>query len=704
MCNHPWIVSAPKSPLLLAVLCTGVVLWVAIVISPAISAEAENSALDGALAVLGKLELGQDLAPFRPIREAVAAARNDDMVRADIESRLVAVLQSDATDLAKDYTCRELAVVGTDASVPALSALLPTSRNAYMARYALEGIASPAAQQSLREMLAKVEAPQKLGIVISLGRLADTKAVSVLAPLLDQEDDELRKATLVALGRIGTGAAADLLQAFSAKAPEPLRVTLIDAQLEAAETLCRRGEHAAAATICQSLLNADAERVRAAALRCLIAARPAESLDMILTALAAEESWKRAVAADCVVALDKPDQIQVVAAAVDQLPAAGKIAALHSLKDRREAAVREAALNALADPNIEVRTTALAALVASATPADVPSFASMVATAENLQLRDAAFETLRLMPAAGANEALSSWMIQQPELSAEVVRCALARRSQAFVPALLHAAGSPVEATRKEAFKALEIMSTAKDAPALVALLSKTPPGEEREAADRAVWMSCQQIADPAERSVPLLAALESAGPDAQAALLPTLARIGGEPALARVRQAMKSDDHAVRDAGYRSLANWPDATVADELLEIAKTSDVESYRIWALRAYARVVGLPSDRPPQQTFEMLNGALKMATRTDDKKLIISRLEAVRVPEALALLLSLAENAELADAALPAVFTLAKGLSQSHPDEAAAALKRIQPLTKDEATLQQIPKVLRDIEARKQGKK
>lgn len=704
MCSHPRFVSALKSPLLLAVICTAIAFWGAIAVSPALSAEAENTALDSAFEALCKLELGQDLAPFRPIREAVAAARNDDKVRADIESRLVAVLQSDATDLAKDYACRELAVVGTDASVSALAALQSMPRNAYMARYALEGIASPRARQSLREMLAKAETPQKMGIVISLGRLADTEAVSLLAPLLDQEDDGLRKATLVALGRIGSGAAADVLQAFAAKAPEPLRLTLVDAQLEAAETLCRRGEHAAAATVCQSLLNADAERVRAAAFRCLIAAKPAESLDMILRALAAEESWKRAVAADCVVALDKPDQIQAIAAAVDRLPAAGKIAALHGLKDRRDAAVREAALHALADPNIEVRTTALAALVASATPADVPSLASMVATAEDPQLRNAAFETLRLMPAAGANEALSAWMIQQPELSSEVVRCALVRRSPAFVPAFLQAAESAAAATRKEAFKALEIMSTAKDAPALVALLSKTPPGEEREAADRAVWMSCQQIADPAERSAPLLAALENAGPDVQSTLLPTLARIGGVQALARVHRAMKSGDPAVRDAGYRALANWPDASVADELLDIAKTSDVESYRTWALRAYARVVGLPSDRPPQQTFEMLSGALKMATRTDDKKLIVSRLEAVRAPEALALLLSLVENAELADAAVPAVFTLAKGLSQSHPDEAAAALEKIQPLTKDEATLQQIPKVLRDIEARKQGKK
>ena len=97
-----------------------------------------------------------------------------------------------------------------------------------------------------------------------------------------------------------------------------------------------------------------------------------------------------------------------------------------------------------------------------------------------------------------------------------------------------------------------------------------------------------------------------------QCAVLPSLARLGGEKALAAVRAAMKSADQAVRDAGHRALANWPDASVADDLLEVVKTSDVESYRIWSLRAYARVVSLPSDRPPQQTFEMLRGAMALA--------------------------------------------------------------------------------------------
>ena len=294
----------------------------------------------------------------------------------------------------------------------------------------------------------------------------------------------------------------------------------------------------------------------------------------------------------------------------------------------------------------------------------------MAATARGASVREAAFETLRWMAAPGTNQALQSLLEQESKPGPLLLGCAPARRVAEFVPAFLAAAQSGDEATRRAAFQALEIMATEREAEALVTLLGKTQPGEERDAADRAVWRACEQIPDPAARTAPLRAALEQADAAAQGALLPTLARLGGEASLTTVRRAMQSSEQTVRDAGYRALANWPDDSAAAELLEIAKTSDVPAYRISSLRAFARVVSLPSDRPPQETFQMLKAAWELAARTEDKQLIISRLAVVRVPEALTLLLSFLNQPELRTAALPAVFTSAKGLSQSHPDQRA----------------------------------
>jgi len=671
---------------------------------PAAPASGENPALDAAFQKLAALESGQGLDILHPIRQAIVQSRADEKVRTDLEARLIAILQGDATDLAKDYACRQLVIVGSDASMPVLAELLPNPRLSYMARYAMEGIGSPAAIQTLREMLGKTGGRQKVGVVISLGRLAAGSAVSELSALLGEEDDELREVAVVALGRIGTIPAADALRDFADKAPEGLRNAVVDAELHAAESLCRQGEYQAAVGLCESLLSADSERVRAAAFRGLISAKPSESLAMILAGLGAEEPWKRAVAADCVVELEKPEEIRIVASAVPELPVPGKIAAFVSLKDRCDPAVREAALASLDQADTEVRTAALAALIASGTAEDASTLADLASTAEDLQVRHAAFETLRLMTAGGTNQAMIALMNEAKTPNPVVMKGALARRSPEFVPAFLKAAESSDAATRLDAFKALEIMATEKEAQSLAGLLCKTAPGEEREAAGRAVWMSCEKIPDAALRSAPLLAAMEKTDAAGQCALLPSLARMGGERTLTAVHSAMQSENQAVRDAGYRALANWPDATVAGELLDVAKTSEVESYRVWSLRAYARVVSLPDERPAQQTFEMLQSAMELATRTEDQELIISRLESVRVPDALALLLSFLDNGELKKSAAAAVFTLAKGLSQSHPDQAKAALERVQTMTKDGAILQQIPKVLRDIEARKQGQK
>lgn len=666
-----------------------------------VPAAVDGPALDAAFQALWQLEAGQSLQPFQPIEVAVDAAREDAAARADLEARLVNVLQGDATDMAKDYACRQLAIVGSDSCVPALAALLPHARLAHMARYALEGLRSPASAAALREMLGQTQGRAQVGVVISLGRLADADAAVPIAALLAQDSVELQEAAVVALGRIGTVPAAEALQKFAAEPPETLRGAVLDAQLAAVESLCAQGQHAAAVAICEALAASDAPATRAAALRGLIVAKPGEAVDLIVAGLAADEPWRQAVAADCVRQLPDQEELGALVAAMPGLPPAGKIAALASLTGRGAPQVRAAALQALQDADAAVQLAALEALVAAGTAEDVATLTALAATAESIPVRDAACETLRLMSAAGTDQALLALLTPEVAERPLLIRCAFARRSPVFVPAFLEAAAATDPATRLAALLALETMAGPADVEKLVALLSQTAPGEERDAADRAVWMACQQIADPAARTAAMRAALERADAAGKCALLPTLARLGGPEALEAVHAAMRSADQSVRDAGYRALSNWPDDTVAEELLEIARHDADDAHRVWALRAYARVITLPSDRPPQTTYELLCSAMDLATRQEDRELFVARLAAVRVPDALTRLQGYLADSALRQAAVPAIFTLAKGLSQSHPDQARAALEQILPLTEDDATRQQIPKVLRDIEARQQ---
>jgi hypothetical protein len=658
-----------------------------------------DPAWDAVFTALNNLQPGQDLQQFQPIEVALAAARTDAAARTELESRFVAVLQGTSTDMAKDYACRQLARFGTDSCVPALATLLPSERTSHMARQALESMGSLACREVLRNALGTVQGRPRVGIATSLGVLRDGEAVEELAGLLGGTDVEECEAAVVALGRIGTVAAAGQLQEFAGRAPESLRDRLLDAQLAAALSLARSGDEAACMAVLAPLEASADERVRAAALRARISAQPAETVALIVRGLATDEEWQRAVAADCLRNVRDPAQLEAIAAALPQTPVAGQLAALDALCRVSGGAVRRVALQLLESGDVSLQVAALQNLVWAAAAGDVPRLADLAISAADPTVRAAAFETLRVMPAVGTNRAILAALERDAGATPVLVRLALARRSPVFTPALLAAAQATNAETRLAALEALEILATPTELDSLILLLIHAAPGEEREAADRAVWRCCQQIADPTARPTRLLAAMQSAQPTERSALLPTLARFGGGEVLAAVHACMQSADQAERDAGYRALANWPDAAVADELLQIARTHEVEAYRYWALRAYARVASLPSERDPRATFEMLRGALELANRQPDKELILSRLGTVRSPDALALLVAMLEQVELRDVAIRAVYESAKGLSQSHPEPARAALQQILTMTDDVALKQQIPKVLRDMDAK-----
>ncbi|MHB8970048.1 MAG: HEAT repeat domain-containing protein [Pirellulaceae bacterium] len=235
---------------------------------------------------------------------------------------------------------------------------------------------------------------------------------------------------------------------------------------------------------------------------------------------------------------------------------------------------------------------------------------------------------------------------------------------------------------RRESLTALQTVADASLADALVALLAETPAGKERDAAERAVAKCCAQIVPPEMQAEAVLTALTRANAQQRAALLPALGRIGGSQALPVIQQAMQDPDDGVRDAAIRGLCNWPDATVADQLLELARTGEREMYRIWALRGYARVIVLSGQAAPSELTAGLREALKLATRMEDKQLIMSRLTAVRCVESLNLAMSLLDDEQLHNDALNATFALAEGMKGSHPQEARAALEKVAASTPD----------------------
>ena len=227
--------------------------------------------LDTAFEALKKFDWGSDLAALNPIEDAAIAAHEKSEVGKDLESRLIAALQSELSLDAQEYVCRKLAMVGTAAAVPSLAALLVKKEISHMARFALERIPASEAGQVLREALPKVSSPVKIGVISSLGSRRDAAAVVMLASLLKDGDPAIARAAALALGTIGSGESAAALQAAQ-KAATGNSLTLIDALLSCAEAMLANNKLVDASAIYKTFEQANQPRlVRLAAARGLLA-------------------------------------------------------------------------------------------------------------------------------------------------------------------------------------------------------------------------------------------------------------------------------------------------------------------------------------------------------------------------------------------------------------------------------------------------
>ena len=246
---------------------------------------ADPQALDSAFDALRTFDWGtgitipeagkppEDAGVLAPIEEAVIAAHADAAAEKVLEVRLAAVLTTDAPRAAKDFVLRQLRMIGTTESVPAVAALLPDKDLSHMARYALELNSAPEAAAAIREAVPAAQGPLKVGMIGSLGKRRDAASVEVLAPLLADADAETAAAAAAALGAIGTSAAAKALSECVEKAPAGLRTSAIDACLICAERLLADGKKDEAVAVYKSLGGEDQPKhVRMAATRGLLIA------------------------------------------------------------------------------------------------------------------------------------------------------------------------------------------------------------------------------------------------------------------------------------------------------------------------------------------------------------------------------------------------------------------------------------------------
>ena len=653
----------------------------------------DPAVLEAAFKALSTYDWGQDGKTVEPITQAINASKGDAATRKGIEARLIAVLGSAAPRDAKDFACRRLAEMGTVACVPALAALLPDQDLSHMARYALERMTYPEAGQALRDALPKTSGRARVGIINSLGMRGDTDAVAALIPLLKEADAEVASAAAAALGRAGTPEAAKAVCDFRPNAPKALQMAAVDACLDAAQRLLRKGDKEGAAKIYESLeAKEQPSQVRMAAFQGLVLARPTESTPMLLKALDGENEALRLQAADLVAQVPGEEATKTFAAALPNLPPSGQVALLGALATRGDAAAKPAVAEAVKSSDKRVRQAAAAALGATGNASDAALLAG-IAASDDKDAASAAQASLARLKGDGVNEGIVGAMKDAvPGVRAALIRALAARGAKGCVATVVESVQDADPPVRVAALDALAELGGAEQVATAVKALKAAKDNAERSAADKALSALCMKTREGAADAV--VAGLDGADAPTRCLLLRALSRAGGAKALAAVRAATTDKDGQVADEAVRSLAEWPDLSAAGLLLDLAKGAPKPNHQIVALRGYVRLAEVEKDNDAK--MKILTEAAALAKRPEEKKQILGALGNVPTPDSLKQIVAYLDEPALIEEASVAAVKIGRDVAGKNRDLVREAMEKITQESKNKKNREDAAKILRDV--------
>jgi HEAT repeat protein len=384
------------------------------------------------------------------------------------------------------------------------------------------------------------------------------------------------------------------------------------------------------------------------------------------------------------------------AAQLSKLPPEAQVGLLRALADRADKAARPAVLDILKNSREEsVRVAAIAAVGGIGEQGDLRLLVKLLGDDAKAE-QDAARNSLVRMRGEDIPAAIVAEMKQAPPATRVVlIEILAARRALDAIPALLSAALDTDAKVRTAAMTALGQIADHEHVPGMVKALLKAEPGRERDGAERAIMLVCGRIPDDQKRGDPLLAAMQGLNESDRTALLPALGRVGGPQALPVIEAAIA--DSRRHDVGLRALCNWPNASVAPQLIELTESDEHPGHRTLALATLIRVAPLPDGRADTAKLELVRKVMDMCQTNEQRKLLLKRAPAIRTVETLRFILPYLDQPAYAEQACESIVELAhhRGLREPNKVEFHQALDKVIATSKDAVVIDRANRYQRD---------
>ncbi len=657
----------------------------------------KKSEIDKKLAAIVNYERGMSREPLIAVEKLIRESQNQPEQRKYIELQLADLL-SCATLECQSFICRQLWIIGTADSVPAIAKLLTDEETADIACYAIGQNPSEEAGKALREALDNVSSKVQIRIINLLGDRRDTQSIEAIGKLVFGAEREVGEAALAALGKIGGIQARKILVEARAKGDSELRFAATDAYLRCAEDLVAEGKSKQATVIYQELADKDeAAIIRSAAIKGLSDAGGQETAPLVIAALRDENRMVRTTARSCVRTMKGQDVTELFAGELPKTPPDEQVLLIGALADRGDAAALPAITIAAESANTEVRKAVLQAFGKLGGASSVGYLVKAATEGVSSEEKSTAINSLKLLRGSGVDDAIvKSMQHSQPSVRSQLIQVLFERNAVGTVPALLGEAVNPDRKVHKAAFKALGRLGREKDLPSLVKLLVKLEDDGSRREAERAVVMVSRKISETSKQADAVLAGLHGEKRVAlRCSLLRVLGGIANNNALRALEEASKETNPAVRDTAVRTLAKWPNATAAEVLLEIYSNTQNQIHRLLSLRGFVRLLALPAEeRPIEKTLKMCRQAMHQAQGPAEQKLVLSGLANVSDPGALSMVEPFLQVETVKAEAAMAMIKIAGAIMETHPDRAKTAMNKLLAVSKEEDLRRQAEEIVR----------
>jgi hypothetical protein len=623
--------------------------------------------LEQACEALATYDWEASRAPLAAIDEAIR--QGDVARRQQIEVALIDLLNGSVSPAAAAGICQRLVLVGSSQCVPILQECAANPQRYRAAVDALERLGLPAADQALVELVAEASRPASVALLQSLGRRRVTNACDVLLQKLENGEADETAAAADALAELGDPRAQEPLLNKNLLTPDRL--------VRFAFNLARTQHIAEALTLCERLWTSDDPHLRAVGLRGMVQCDPTHAATRIEAALRGDDPVVCGAAGRLLLDSGDNTMVQDVAKRLRDLPATTQTMLLGLRWAQRPEAGRVLAQQAIQCPTSDVQLEGIRLFAEVGEASDVEQMVQLSTRDASESMRQAVENTLCHLAADGVDAELIVLLNKDSgESRALLIRVLRDRRTLAAAAILVKWTADGNASTRLQALDALEQLGNAELLPRLLPGLLQADSDEEQAAWERTIWRCALRDALSADPAQPVLLMYEQANTEERVRLLPLLGRLGGTHAMENLQAARHDPQPNVRGAAVRGLANWPDASVAADLWQLAGEAAVPEQRIWALRGYIRVVTLPGARQPDETARMLEEAWRRATRDAERRLILQRLPAAPCPRALQLAMAQLEADTLRGDAVLAAAQLAESLLASDREAALSAINSL----------------------------